>query len=196
MIKCIPVYKLYWNSVEQNVSGKYSQIVVRGKIINVTFLSNNVNRIVKNRVLICIFLNRNQESTAADLTVKMSRGHEQYHPLLDDDEEFISYDDGELEQKYHRGRKIRHGFHLPYENLLTKLLFINLMYLQFHIYLNDSRHCQKFLCFSQDSYFTFLIIIILIKLQEKQKGLLSFNSADSGGDNCYTVDYLLSSQQK
>lgn len=37
----------------------------------------------------------------------MSRGHEQYHPLLDDDEEFISYDDGELEQKYHRGRKIR-----------------------------------------------------------------------------------------
>lgn len=48
MIKCIPVYKLYWNSVEQNVSGKYSQIVVRGKIINVTFLSNNVNRIVKN----------------------------------------------------------------------------------------------------------------------------------------------------
>lgn len=55
MIKCIPVYKLYWNSVEQNVSGKYSQISVRGKIINVTFLSNNVNRIVKNRVLICIF---------------------------------------------------------------------------------------------------------------------------------------------
>lgn len=54
-IKCIPVYKLYWDSVEQNVSGKYSQIVVRGKIINVTFLSNNVNRIVKNRVLICIF---------------------------------------------------------------------------------------------------------------------------------------------
>lgn len=43
MIECIPVYKLYWNSVEQNVSGKYSQIVVRGKIINVTFLSNNVN---------------------------------------------------------------------------------------------------------------------------------------------------------
>lgn len=55
MIKCIPVYKLYWNSVEQNVSGKYSQIVVRGKIINVTFLSNNVNRIVKNRVLIAFF---------------------------------------------------------------------------------------------------------------------------------------------
>lgn len=42
----------------------------------------------------------------------MSRGHEQYHPLMDDDEEFISYDDGELEQKYHRGRKIRHGFHI------------------------------------------------------------------------------------
>lgn len=55
MIKCIPVYKLYWNSVEQNVSGKYSQIVVRGKIIDVTFLSNNVNRIVKNRVLIAFF---------------------------------------------------------------------------------------------------------------------------------------------
>lgn len=52
----------------------------------------------------------------------MSRGHEQYHPLLDVDEEFISYDDGDIEQNYHRRRKIRHEFHLS--ELVTKLLIL------------------------------------------------------------------------
>ena len=38
----------------------------------------------------------------------MSGQTEQYHPLLENDDEFISYDDKDLEQKYHRKRKLRH----------------------------------------------------------------------------------------
>ncbi|XP_078324232.1 glutathione hydrolase 1 proenzyme-like isoform X2 [Crassostrea virginica] len=37
----------------------------------------------------------------------MSGQTEQYHPLLENDDEFISYDDKDLEQKYHRKRKLR-----------------------------------------------------------------------------------------
>lgn len=54
----------------------------------------------------------------------MSRGHEQYHRLLDDDEEFISYDDGDLEQTYRRRRKIRHGFHLSELKLFTNQIIL------------------------------------------------------------------------
>lgn len=75
----------------------------------------------------------------------MSRGHEQYHPLLDDDDqEFISYDDRDIEQNYHRRRKIRHEFHLS--ELVNQI--INLMYSSMHVYIKMIQNMLKVFCVS------------------------------------------------